>query len=70
MDLDLAPGLPGAVLLSSPENQVISTFVWGEWTGGELGEAATAGILMVVIMSPLVTVFWTMARRHLDVAEA
>ncbi len=59
-----------AVLLSSPENQVISTFIWGEWTGGGLGDAATAGILMVVIMSPLVAGFWTVARRQLDVAES
>ncbi len=59
-----------AVLLSSPENQVISTFIWGEWTGGGLGDAATAGILMVVIMSPLVAGFWTVARRQLDAAES
>ena len=59
-----------AVLLSSPDNQVISTFIWGEWTGGGLGDAATAGIFMVVIMSPLVMGFWTVARRQLDVAES
>lgn len=59
-----------AVLLSSPDNQVISTFIWGEWNGGGLGDAATAGILMVSIMSPIVTSFWILARRHLNMAHS
>ena len=56
--------LTAAVLLASPKNQVISTFIWGEWATGGMGEAASAGVLMMVIMLPLIVGFWIFAGRQ------
>jgi iron(III) transport system permease protein len=59
-----------AVLLASPKSQVLSTFIWGQWHGGGLGDAAAAAVLMIAIMSPLVTCLWIYARRQQHVASS
>jgi iron(III) transport system permease protein len=59
-----------AVFLASPKSQVLSTYIWGQWHGGGLGDAAAIAILMMVVMAPLVTTFWIYARRlqHVEAA--
>jgi iron(III) transport system permease protein len=52
-----------AVFLASPKSQVLSTYIWGQWHGGGLGDAAAIAIIMMAIMSPLVVTFWIYARR-------
>ena len=52
-----------AVFLASPKSQVLSTYIWGQWHGGGLGDAAAIAIIMMAVMSPLVTTFWIYARR-------
>lgn len=59
-----------AVFLASPKNQVLSTYIWGQWHGGGLGDAAAIAIMMMAVMSPLVTTFWLFARRQQHVASA
>lgn len=59
-----------AVFLASPKSQVLSTYIWGQWHGGGLGDAAAIAMLMMVVMSPLVTAFWVFARRQQHVAAA
>ena len=59
-----------AVLLASPKNQVLSTYIWGQWSGGGLGEAAAIATVMLLVMSPLVTSFWIYARRQQIVASS
>ena len=57
-----------AVFLSSPKSQVLSTYIWGQWHGGGLGDAAAIAIMMIVVMSPVVTSFWIYARKQQQVA--
>jgi len=52
-----------AVFLASPKSQVLSTYIWGQWHGGGLGDAAAIAIIMMAVMSPLVVTFWIYARR-------
>jgi iron(III) transport system permease protein len=59
-----------AVFLASPKSQVLSTYIWGQWHGGGLGDAAAIAIIMMTVMSPLVTTFWIYARRQQHVASA
>ena len=59
-----------AVFLASPKSQVLSTYIWGQWHGGGLGDAAAIAIMMMAAMSPLVTTFWIFARRQQHVAAS
>jgi iron(III) transport system permease protein len=59
-----------AVFLSSPKSQVLSTYIWGQWHGGGLGDAAAIAIMMMAVMSPLVTTFWIFARRQQHVESS
>jgi iron(III) transport system permease protein len=52
-----------AVFLASPKSQVLSTYIWGQWHGGGLGDAAAIAVIMMAVMSPLVATFWIYARR-------
>lgn len=53
-----------AVFLASPKSQVLSTYVWGQWHGGGLGDAAAIAVVMIAVMSPLLISFWIYARRQ------
>ncbi len=53
-----------AVVLASPKSQVLSTYVWGQWHGGGLGDAAAIAVVMMAVMSPLLGTFWVFARRQ------
>src|SRR5437016_10337759 len=33
-----------AVVLASPKSQVLSTYIWGQWHGGGLGDAAAIAV--------------------------
>jgi len=59
-----------AVFLASPNSQLLSTYIWGQWHGGGLGDAAAIAVIMIAIMSPLVTSFWIYARRQQHVASS
>ena len=59
-----------AVLLASPKNQVLATYIWGQWHGGGLGDAAAIAVMMMTVMSPLVTSFWFYARRQQHIASS
>jgi len=59
-----------AVFLASPKSQVLSTYIWGQWHGGGLGDAAAIAVMMMAVMSPLVTSFWIYARRQQHIASS
>ncbi|HET8563609.1 MAG TPA: ABC transporter permease subunit, partial [Candidatus Binatia bacterium] len=59
-----------AVFLASPKSQVLSTYIWGQWHGGGLGDAAAVAVVMMAVMSPLVTSFWIYARRQQHIAAS
>jgi iron(III) transport system permease protein len=45
-----------ALMLSGPNNQVLSVRVWHEWERGHLSEASALGIVMVLVMATLMLV--------------
>jgi iron(III) transport system permease protein len=59
-----------AVILASPRSQVLSTYIWGQWHGGGLGDAAAIAVMMMAVMSPLVASCWVYARRQQHIASA
>ena len=60
-----------AVFLASPKSQVLSTYIWGQWHGGGLGDAAAIAIMMIaVILARWWTTFWIYARKQQHVAAA
>jgi iron(III) transport system permease protein len=59
-----------AVLLASPKNPVLSTFIWSQWNGGGLGDAGAAGVMMVGVMSPLVMTLWIFARKQQQIIHS
>ena len=59
-----------AVLLASPKNPVLSTFIWSQWNGGGLGDAGAAGVMMVGVMSPLVLTLWIFARKQQQIIHS
>lgn len=59
-----------AVFLASPKSQLLSTYIWGQWHGGGLGDAAAIAVVMMAIMSPVVVTFWVYARGQQHVATS
>jgi iron(III) transport system permease protein len=59
-----------AVLLASPKSQVLSTYIWGQWHGGGLGDAAAIAVTMMAVMSPLVAGCWIYARRQQHIVSS
>ena len=59
-----------AVFLASPKSQVLSTYIWGQWHGGGLGDAAAIAVVMMAVMSPVVVTFWVFARGQQHVATS
>jgi ABC-type Fe3+ transport system permease subunit len=49
---------------------VLSTYIWGQWHGGGLGDAAAIAVMMMAVMSPLVASCWVYARRQQHIASA
>ena len=58
------------VFLASPKSQVLSTYIWGQWHGGGLGDAAAIAVVMMAVMSPVVVTFWVFARAQQHVATS
>jgi ABC-type sugar transport system permease subunit len=38
--------------------------VWSLWLGGGLGQASALAVVMLLIMAPLIGVYWLFARRQ------
>jgi iron(III) transport system permease protein len=55
-----------AAVLYNPENITLPVVVWALWTGGGMGPAAAATIVILAVMTPLIMVYWIfVGRRHL-----
>jgi iron(III) transport system permease protein len=52
-----------AVLLTKFENMTLPVFIWSTWATGAQGQAAALGLIMLVVMVPIVAVYWAVARR-------
>lgn len=40
--------LSAALMLQGADNQVVATFLWGYWTGGETTKAAAVGVVLIM----------------------
>jgi iron(III) transport system permease protein len=53
-----------AVLLSTADNLTFPLVVWSLWLGGGLGQASALTVVMLLVMTPMIAVYWLLARRQ------
>lgn len=53
-----------AVILSTADNVTFPVVVWSLWLGGGLGQASALAIVMLLMMTPLIALYWLIARRQ------
>jgi iron(III) transport system permease protein len=53
-----------AVLLSTADNLTFPVVVWSLWLGGGLGQASALAVVMLLMMTPMIAVYWLFARRQ------
>ena len=53
-----------AVILTTSQNITFPMVVWSLWLAGGLGQASATVIVMLVIMIPLIALYWVLARRQ------
>ena len=53
-----------AVILSTANNITLPMVVWALWLGGGLGQSSALAIVMLVLMTPVIAVYWILARRR------
>jgi iron(III) transport system permease protein len=51
------------VVLTTSGNQTLSMIVWGLVQTSSFGQASAVALIMVVLMVPILILYWTMARR-------
>jgi iron(III) transport system permease protein len=54
-----------AVFLISQESVTLPAVIWSYWFSGAINEAAAVTLLMTVVLTPLILVFWWFGRRQL-----
>ncbi|NIO12130.1 MAG: ABC transporter permease subunit [Deltaproteobacteria bacterium] len=55
-----------AALLVSQRNITLPVFIWGIWSGGSLARAASISVLLILLMSPLLVLYFVFGRRRLS----
>jgi iron(III) transport system permease protein len=58
-----------AVILSTADNLTFPVVVWSLWLGGGLGQASALAMVMLAMMTPLIAIYWLIARRQGLVAD-
>jgi iron(III) transport system permease protein len=53
-----------AVILSTGDNLTFPVLVWDLWLGGGLGQASALAVVMLLVMTPVIAVYWFFARRQ------
>jgi iron(III) transport system permease protein len=53
-----------AVILSTADNLTFPVVVWSLWLGGGLGQASALAVVMLLMMTPMIVVYWLFARRQ------
>jgi iron(III) transport system permease protein len=51
------------VILATPDNLPISVLVWSLAVGGSYSQAAAVAVLMLVVIFPILPIYWMLARR-------
>lgn len=52
-----------AVILSVSDNITLSVVIWSLWYGGGLSKASALTVVMLLLMVPIVVVYWVVARK-------
>jgi iron(III) transport system permease protein len=52
-----------AVVLSTGGNTTLPVVIWGLWQGGGLGQSSALAMIMLAVMTPLIALYWMIARR-------
>jgi iron(III) transport system permease protein len=58
-----------AVILSTADNLTFPVVVWSLWLGGGLGQASALAMVMLLMMTPLIVIYWLIARRQGLIAD-
>jgi iron(III) transport system permease protein len=53
-----------AVILSTGGNLTFPVLVWDLWLGGGLGQASALAVVMLLVMTPVIAIYWLLARRQ------
>ncbi len=53
-----------AVILSTADNLTFPVVVWSLWLGGGLGQASALAVVMLLMMTPMIAIYWLLARRQ------
>jgi iron(III) transport system permease protein len=53
-----------AVILSTADNPTFPVVVFSLWLGGGLGQASALAMVMLAMMTPLIALYWLIARRQ------
>ena len=53
-----------AVVLSTSQNITFPMVVWSLWLAGGLGQASATALVMLAMMTPLIVLYWVLARRQ------
>lgn len=59
-----------AVIVSAGGNITMPVVVWSLWLGGGMGESSALTMIMLVVMVPIIAVYWMVARRQGVLAES
>ena len=52
-----------AVLLTTRDNITLPVVIWSLWLGGGLGDAAAVALVMLCLMTPIIVIYWLVARK-------
>ena len=53
-----------AVILTTSDNLTFPVVVWSLWLGGGLGQASALAVVMLLVMTPMIALYWLLARRQ------
>jgi iron(III) transport system permease protein len=53
-----------AVILSTSANMTLPVVIWSFWLGGGLGQSSALATVMLLLMTPVVALYWLLARRQ------
>jgi iron(III) transport system permease protein len=53
-----------AVILTTSNNMTLPVVVWNLWLGGGLGQSSALATVMLLLMTPVIALYWLLARRR------
>ncbi len=59
-----------ATLLSAQGNTTLAVVVWGLWVSGGMGPASALTVIVLILLMPLVALYWLVSRRASTIARA